>query len=81
MYESATKSAYLSPLGWPCIYSRCPTSWTVTRVCSHWMGFSVIISFGFGDGFRKSCLFRIIFLPYWGGDPTGDDMLLSFFPY
>ena len=25
MYESAAKSAYLSPLGCPCIYSRCPT--------------------------------------------------------
>ena len=23
-------------MGWPCIYSGCPTSWTVTRGPSHW---------------------------------------------
>ena len=23
--------------GWPCIYSGCSTSWTVTRGLSHWM--------------------------------------------
>ena len=29
--------AYLSPMGWPCIYSRCSTSWMVIRSPSHWM--------------------------------------------
>ena len=29
--------AYLSPMGWPCIYSRCSTNWTVIRNPSHWM--------------------------------------------
>ena len=42
---------------------------------------------GFGNGFRKSRLFGIIFLPYWGGggggggNPTDDDLLLFFFLY
>ena len=31
--------AYLSPMGWPSIYSRCSTSWTVTRIRSHWIGY------------------------------------------
>ena len=29
--------AYLSPMGWPGIYSRCSTSWMVTRIRSHWI--------------------------------------------
>ena len=32
--------AYLSPMGWTYIYSRYSTSWIVTRIRSHWMGFS-----------------------------------------
>ena len=56
--------AYLSPLGWPCIYSRSSTSWIMTRIRSHWVGFFLIISIGFGNGFRKNSLFGIIFLPY-----------------
>ena len=43
-YEYASKSAHLSPLGWPCIYSRCSTSWIATRIHSHWMGFSCSVS-------------------------------------
>ena len=31
------KSAYLSPLGWPCNYSRCSTNWMVIRSPSYWM--------------------------------------------
>ena len=27
----------------------------------------LVISIGFGNGFRKSSLFGIVFLPYWGG--------------
>ena len=65
-YEYATKNAYLSPLGWPCIYSRCSINWIVTRIRSHWTGFSVI-RIGFGSGFRKNSLLGIIFLPYWRG--------------
>ena len=34
--------AYLSPIGWPCIYSRCFTSWMVIRFLSHWTGFFLI---------------------------------------
>ena len=37
------------------------------------LDFLVIISIGFGNGFRKSHLFGIIYLPYWRGDPTDDD--------
>ena len=37
------------------------------------LNFLVIISIGFGNGFRKSHLFRIIYLPCWWRDPTDDD--------
>ena len=47
-----------------------------------------MINIGFGNGFIKSRLFGIIFLPYWGGgggggggNPTDDDLLLFFFLY
>ena len=36
-YVYAYKSAYLSSLEWPCIYSRCPTGWIMTGIYSHWM--------------------------------------------
>ena len=39
LHMFAYKSAYLSPMGWPCIYSRCSTSWMVTRIRSHWVGY------------------------------------------
>ena len=55
--------AYLSPMGWPCIYSRCFTSWMVIRILSHWMGY--FLNIGFDYGYRKCGLFGIIFLPYW----------------
>ena len=38
------------------------------------LDFLVIISIGFGNGFRKSHLFGIIYLPYWRGDLTDDDL-------
>ena len=38
------------------------------------LDFLVIISTRFGNGFRKSYLFGIIYLPYWRGDLTDDDM-------
>ena len=82
----AFKYAYLSPMGWSCIYSRCPTSWMVTRTRSHWLGyflllsiiFFVIIDIRFGNGYRKSSLFGIIFLPYWGIRFDDELLLLSF---
>ena len=42
--------------------------------------FFVIIDIGFGSGYRKSSLFGIIFLPYWG-IRFDDELLLSFFSY
>ena len=36
--------AYLSPIRWSCIYSRRPTSWMVTRIRSHWMGYFLLLS-------------------------------------
>ena len=74
----AYEYAYLSPMGWPCIYSRYSTSWMVIRIPSYWMGYFLL--FGFGNGYRKSCLFRVIFLPYWGIQFDAE-LLLSFFPY
>ena len=38
------KYAYLSPMGWSCIYSRCPTSWMVTRIRSHCLGYFLLLS-------------------------------------
>ena len=70
--------AYLSPMGWPCIYSGCFTCWMVIRILSHWMGY--FLDIGFDYGYRKCSLFGITFLPYWG-DPH-DELLyreLSFF--
>ena len=37
--------AYISPMGWPCIYSRCFTSWMVIRILSHWRGYFLDIRF------------------------------------
>ena len=38
------------------------------------LDFLVIICIGFGNGFRKSHLFGIIYLPYWREDQTDDDL-------
>ena len=78
-YVYAYEYVYLSPMRWPYIYSRCSTSWMVTRILSHGIIF-FIIDIGFGKGYRKSSLFGIIFLPYWG-IWFDDELLLSFFPY
>ena len=40
----AYEYAYFSPMGWPCIYSRCSTSWMVIRIHSHWMGYFLLLS-------------------------------------
>ena len=40
----AYEYAYLSPMGWPGIYSRCPTSWMVIRIRSHWLGIFLLLS-------------------------------------
>ena len=40
----AYEYAYISLMGWPCIYSRCSTSWTVTRIRSHWIGYCLLLS-------------------------------------
>ena len=36
--------AYLSPMRWHYIYSRCSTSWIVTRIRSHWMEYFLLLS-------------------------------------
>ena len=40
----AYEYAYLSSMGWPCIYSRCSTNWMVIRVHSHWMRYFLLLS-------------------------------------
>ena len=40
----AYEYAYLLPMGWSCIYSRCPTSWMVIRIRSHWLGYFLLLS-------------------------------------
>ena len=36
--KSVYQCVYLSPMGWPCIYSICFPSWMVNRILSHWIG-------------------------------------------
>ena len=63
VWRCVSELTYLSPMGWPCIYSGCSTSWTVTKGPSHWMECFLFLShIGFGTGFIKSDLFEIIFL-------------------
>ena len=40
----ACEYAYLSSMGWSCIYSRCATSWMVIRIRSHWLGYFLLLS-------------------------------------
>ena len=44
LLKFAYEYAYLSLMGWFCIYSRCPTNWMVTRIRSHWMGYFLLLS-------------------------------------
>ena len=43
-YVYAYEYVYLSPMRWPYIYSRCSTSWMVTRILSHGIFFLLSIS-------------------------------------
>ena len=40
----AYEYAYLSPMGWPCIYSRCSTSWMLIKIRSHLMRYFLSLS-------------------------------------
>ena len=75
--------AYLSLMGWPCIYSRCFTSWMVIRILPYWMRY--FFDIGFDYGYRKcssmnyfssllvgSHLMSCNIVNYWG---------LFYFPY
>ena len=55
--------AYLSPMRWPCIYSRCFTSWMVIRILSHLRGY--FLDIGFVYDIESAALFGIISFPYW----------------
>ena len=55
--------AYLSPMGWPCIYSRCFTSWMVIRILSYLRGY--FLDIGFFMDIESAALFGIISFPYW----------------
>ena len=61
--------AYLSPMGWPCIYSRCFTSWMVIRILSHWMGYflPLLISDSIKD--IESAVYLELSLSLIGGIP------------
>ena len=54
---------YLSPMGWPCIYSRCFTSWMVIRILSHWMRY--FLDMDLIMDIESATLFGIIYFPYW----------------
>ena len=57
----AYESAYLSPMGWPCIYRRYFTSLMVIRILSYWMGYFLNIRFDYG--YRKWSSIRNYFFP------------------
>ena len=61
LYMSAYEYAYLSPMGWPCIYSRCFTSWMVIKILSHWMRYFLDLIMDI----ESAVLFGIILFPYW----------------
>ena len=44
LHMFAYEYAYLSLMRWPDIYSRCPTSWMVIRIHSHWLGIFLLLS-------------------------------------
>ena len=44
LHKFSYESTYLSLMGWPCIYSRCSTSWMVNRIPSYWMGYFLLLS-------------------------------------
>ena len=39
----AYEYAYLSPMRWPYIYSRCSTNWMVIRIPSYWMRYFLLL--------------------------------------
>ena len=53
--------AYFSPMGWPCIYTRCFTSWMVIRILSYWRGY--FLDIGFVYGYRKCSSIWNYFFP------------------
>ena len=62
--------AYLSPMEWPCIYSRCFTSWMVIRILSRWMVIRILshwmryfLDIGFDYGYRKCSFIWNYFFP------------------
>ena len=55
--------AYLSPMGWPCIYSRCFTSWMVIRIFP--IGGDIFLISGLFMDIESAALFGIISFPYW----------------
>ena len=57
----AYEYAYLSLMGWPCIYSRCFTSWMVIRILSYWMIY--FLDNGFDYGYRKYSSIWIYLFP------------------
>ena len=57
----AYESAYLSPMGWPCIYSRCFTGWMVIRILSYLKRY--FLDIGFDYGYRKWSSIRNYFFP------------------
>ena len=61
--------AYLSPMGCPCIYSRCFTSWMVIRILSHWMRYflPLLISDSIKD--IESAVYLELSLSLIGGIP------------
>ena len=71
--------AYLSPMGWLDIYSVYGSQLEGSK--DSFPLDEIFLAFiGFDNGYRKSSLLGVIFLPYWG-IRFGDELLLSFFPY
>ena len=63
LHMSAYEYEYLSPMGWPYIYSRCSTSCMVIMIFSYWMEY--FLDIGFDYGYRKYSSIWNYSLPYW----------------
>ena len=54
-------------MGWPCIYSRCFTSWMVIRILSHWMGYFLLLLISDSIKDIESAIYLELFLFLIGG--------------
>ena len=78
-YVYVYKSTYLSPLGWPCIYSRSLTGWIMTGIYSHWMRSFPYCQPRFSNGLVRGICLELS--SFFIGECLTDGLLLFFFSF